>query len=357
MFCKARLWFLFVSFALAAAGCVPETQTPPTREAFDESTPTTAWYSVYFSDPLGPSAEYYEGGPDEALAAAIDAARLSVDVAIYDLNLATIRDALLHAHARGVAVRLVLESDNMDDDAVQALKDAGIPMLGDRREGYMHNKFVIIDRLEVWTGSMNYTSNDAYRNNNNLIRLRSTKVAENYLTEFNEMFEEDLFGTATRANTPYPSVTVSGTPVEIYFSPDDGVANRLLDQIDAAQESICFLAFSFTSDDLGDVLLSAHRDGLAVSGVFEQSQVKSNGASSEYDRLRAAGLDVWLDANARNMHDKVFVIDGRIVWTGSYNFSANAEKKNDENVVIIDNAEIAALYQAECERLVALAQE
>ena len=105
------------------------------------------------------------------LAAAIDGARLSVDVAAYSLNLWSIRDTLIHAHQRGAVVRMVMESDNMDDLEVQDLMDAGIPVVGDQHEGLMHDKFVIVDRAEVWTGSMNYTVGEAYTDNNDLIRI------------------------------------------------------------------------------------------------------------------------------------------------------------------------------------------
>ena len=146
-------------------------------------------------------AKNFEGGPDEALANAIDKARLSVDMAIYSLNLWSIRDALIHAHQRGAVVRLVMESDNMDNQEIQQIQDAGIPIIGDQREGLMHNKFVVIDHAEVWTGSMNFTTSGAYEDNNDLIRIRSTQVAEDYTTEFNEMFEEDMFGPdSTRRN-------------------------------------------------------------------------------------------------------------------------------------------------------------
>jgi phosphatidylserine/phosphatidylglycerophosphate/cardiolipin synthase-like enzyme len=204
---------------------------------------------------------------------------------------------------------------------------------------------------------MNYTSNDAYRNNNNLIRLRSSKLAQNYTTEFEEMFDEDLFGPADRAATPYPSLTINGVPIEVYFSPDDGVAAHLIDTLATARQSICFLAFSFTSDDIGDALLARAEAGVTVAGVFETSQYKSNGKSSEFDRLRTAGLDVWLDANPRNLHHKVFVIDGQTVITGSYNFSANAENTNDENAMIIHSPEIAGLYQAQCQLLLSDAKK
>jgi len=110
------------------------------------------WIQVYFTNPQSPLASQKTGGIDAPLAAAIDAARLSVDVAIYSLSLNSIRDALIRAHKRGVRVRMVMESENLDRSDPQKLKDAGIPILGDRREGLMHNKFVVIDNSEVWLG-------------------------------------------------------------------------------------------------------------------------------------------------------------------------------------------------------------
>ena len=112
-------------------------------------------FTVYFSDPENPISSSYRGGPDEALADAIRDARVSVDMAIHFLDLWSIRDALIDAHRRGVTVRLVTESDYMDVPEIQELRGAGIPVLGDRHEGRMHNKFVVIDRKEVWTGSLN----------------------------------------------------------------------------------------------------------------------------------------------------------------------------------------------------------
>ncbi len=69
-------------------------------------------------------------------------------------------------------------------------------------EGLMHNKFVIIDQSVVWTGSMNFTVGGAYKDNNNLVRLQSEKVAEDYTSEFEEMFIHHLFGPDT--NMQYP---------------------------------------------------------------------------------------------------------------------------------------------------------
>ena len=204
---------------LFAGGCelnqtVP---LPPTPPIASPTRPETI--QVYFTDPTSPSATSYRGGIDDELAAAINQARAAVDLAVYDLNLWSIRDALIAAHQRGVAVRMVTESDNLDEPEMQQLRDAGIEVLGDRREGLMHDKFVIIDRWEVWTGSTNLTTSGAYRNDNNLVRIRSSRLAEDYTAEFEEMFTNDAFGPGSPANTPYPQLTVDGIrPGSLFFA-------------------------------------------------------------------------------------------------------------------------------------------
>jgi phosphatidylserine/phosphatidylglycerophosphate/cardiolipin synthase-like enzyme len=341
--------------ALTGAGPLLTVADPTPQPGAIDETNLDEWFSVYFSEPQSPAAGTLRGGPDAVLAEAIQGARLTVDVAMYDLDLWSIRDALQDAYRRGVTVRVVAESDNLDEPEFEALAAAGIPVLGDRREGLMHHKFVVIDRLEVWTGSMNFTLNGAYRNDNNLVRVRSARLAENYLAEFEEMFSADRFGSLSRADTPYPAITVSGVPLEVYFSPDDGVAARLVELIEGAEARVDFLAFSFTADDLAEALLDQARRGVQVRGVFEARQVDSN-IGTEYGRLRGAGLDVHLDGNPKNMHHKVIIIDSRIVIAGSYNFSASAEQRNDENVLVIHSTAVAAHYLDEFARVMAQAQ-
>jgi hypothetical protein len=133
------------------------------------------WFELYFTDPVNPAAKLITGGPDGPLVAAIDSAHLTLDAAIYSLSLHSVRDALIHAFRREVNVRVVMESDNMDSAAPQSLMEAGLPMLGDHVQGLMHNKFVVIDRSDVWAGSMNFTNEVAYANNNNLMHIHSEK--------------------------------------------------------------------------------------------------------------------------------------------------------------------------------------
>lgn len=341
--------FSIILLLLTLNACVLATPVPSALDV-SETGPTALplgdWLEIYFTDPDAAKASDFEDGVDEAIAASIDNALLSVDVAIYNLNLWSIRDALLEAHSRGVVVRMVVDSDNLDSEEIQQLINAGIPVLGDRQEGLMHNKFMVIDRYEVWTGSMNFTLNGVYEDNNNMLHFYSRDVAEDYLVEFNEMFEDDLFGPFTRSLTPNPMVFIVDTFVEVFFSPDDAVQARLIELINTAQESIYFLAYSFTSNPLGDALLTRATEGVTVAGVMEKDLVATN-IGSEYDRLAQAGINVLLDGNDDLMHDKVLIIDQSIVITGSYNFTASAEQKNDENVVIIHNPNVASAYLVE----------
>ena len=358
-FAHSHYILLLLIFPLIVSACalpvysLPNLSPSPTGASAGAATEKL---EITFTDPTAPNARDYRGGPDQLLADEIDQARLSVDVAAYSLNLWSIRDALIHAHQRGVVVRMVMESDNMGNQEVQQLQDAGIPIIGDQHEGLMHNKFVVIDRSAVWTGSMNFTVSGAYKDNNDLVRIQSSKAAEDYTSEFEEMFVKHLFGPDTIINTPYPKLSLDGWPVEIYFSPDDKAEVRIVELIQNAQMSINFMAYTFTSNEIGDAIMERAQAGVSVAGVMDDSQVKTS-QGTEYDPFKQAGLDVRLDGNKIGlMHHKVIIIDNSIVITGSYNFTASAEESNDENVVIIFSSTVAAKYMEEFQRVYRQAQ-
>ena len=314
-----------------------------------------AWFELYFTNPVSPISSQGTGGVDGPLVEAIDAARLSVDVAAYSISLNSVRDALIRAHDRGATVRVVMESTNMDRSDPQRMIKAGIPIVGDNRDGLMHDKFIVIDKSEVWMGSMNFTDGGAYDDSNNLMRIRSTKVAEDYTKEFNEMFVDNKFGEEVVAETPNPTVTIDGTRLDIYFSPDDGVLAALVPLLESAQESIFFLTYSFTSNQLGDIVRQKAEAGLTVAGVMDDEQIATN-QGTEFDPFRQANLDVRRDGIEGLMHHKVFIIDQQIVVFGSYNFSQSAEQRNDENLIIVYNPVIAHQFLLEFERVQAEAQ-
>lgn len=309
-----------------------------------------SWYELYFTNPASPLAPQATGGVDGPLVEAIDAARLSVDVAAYSLGLNSVRNALLRAHDRGATVRIVMETGNMDLSDPQILMEAGVPIVGDNSDGLMHNKFIVIDKSEVWLGSMNFTDSGGYEDNNNLIRIHSAEMVENFVKEFEEMFLENAFGEVVFPETPHPLVTIGETDIQVYFSPDDGVLNALVPLLESAEESIYFLAFSFTSNELGDIVRAKADAGLTIAGVMDKEQISSN-QGTEFDPFRQAELDVLIDGIDGQMHHKVFIIDEEIVVLGSYNFSRSAEERNDENLLIIHDTDIAGQFMHEFQRV------
>jgi len=203
---------------------------------------------------------------------------------------------------------------------------------------------------KLWTGSLNLTWEGVNEDNNNLMVIRSEKTAADYEAEFNEMFTDHRFGSDIVHNTEYPQMIVAGVPIEVYFSPDDGVDSRLQHLLADAQSSIDFMAMTFTLNDLSNIIIADSKRGVQVRGLMEEENALTDNGS-DYNAFRQAGLNVLLDSNPGLMHHKVIIIDRQIVVSGSYNFSSSAEKRNDENLVVILDAYLAAQFENEFEDL------
>ncbi len=216
----------------------------------------------------------------------------------------------------------------------------------------MHNKFMVIDKQQVWTGSLNLTTNGATDDRNNFIRFDSSAMAEQYTREFEEMFLANQFGAnSTPDGNDIFDFKVASVPIQVYFSPEDNVMEHILEIVDGAQEQIEFLSYSFTNDELAEALIRKARQGVKIQGVFDADMVQSN-TGTDYEWLVSAGLPMCLDGEYGLMHHKVIVVDSQTVITGSYNFTASAEKYNDENLVIIRDPSLANLYLQEANKIV-----
>ncbi|WP_298819494.1 phospholipase D-like domain-containing protein [Chloroflexus sp.] len=287
----------------------------------------------------------------------ITQAQQSIDLATFEYTLQPVAEALVAAHQRGVRVRLALDRESLEDpvDAKFAgiIGDAGIPISWEETTAFLHSKFIIIDDRIVWTGSWNVTINDTYRNNNNLLRITIPSLVENYRVEFAEM-AAGRFGNSKQATTPFSRITTDQAIIENYFTPRERPAARIVALINSARRSVNFMAFSFTSDEIAGAMIERQQAGVPVRGVFERRNAEGTG--SEFGPLREGGVEVLEDGNCYTMHHKVIIIDERIVITGSYNFTARAERTNDENLLIIDDPTLAAAYMAEFERVFAQAR-
>jgi len=134
----------------------------------------------------------------------------------------------------------------------------------------------------------------------------------------------------------------------VRFSPKGGCADQVIYWLGRANSSVHVLIYSFTYDPIGDAVLSTYHRGVDVKIVFEKDQVSKY---SEFFRLAAAGVSVRNDTNPNLMHTKVAIIDGHIVLVGSFNWSAAAENDNNEVLLVIRSADLAARLEAEFQRI------
>ncbi|MFN8496486.1 MAG: phospholipase D-like domain-containing protein [Anaerolineae bacterium] len=313
------------------------------------------YYRLYFTKPFYPEKpDDRFGGIAADLIRDLDGAQKSIDIASFEIDLDPVVDALIRAAQRGVQVRVATDSENYEtpDDpngVLRRLKDGGVQVSLENAAGYMHNKFYIIDEKVLWTGSWNLTVNDTYRNNNNTMRLTDAKLIANYKKRMDEFMAGRFHGSANKT-VPNPTVTeAGGVTIENYFSPTGGGKQAIQKRLEAAQKSIKVLAFSFTDDDQAKAILDKAKKGVKVQGVFEQRNAQGSGA--EYPTFKNAGLDVLTDGNCYTMHHKVYIIDDKTVIFGSYNFSSNADKDNDENLLIVDDPNLAKLFSQEFDRV------
>jgi phosphatidylserine/phosphatidylglycerophosphate/cardiolipin synthase-like enzyme len=268
----------------------------------------------------------------------INSAKKSVHCALFDLDLNEIL-TLLAEKSKTIDVKLAV--DNYEE--IENIKSKKLRIKKNSDKQLSHNKFCIVDSNFISTGSFNPTKRGSYFNNDNFIIVHSKYLAKNYEDEFKELWNTE-FGDGNKVR--YPIVYLDNTKVENYFCPEDNCRQHVINIINNAKKSIYFLTFSFTDENIADALLFKDRN-FDIKGVFEKMQAGSR--YSQYKRLKEFGLNVKLDNNKYNMHHKVFIIDNETLITGSYNPSLAGNFKNDENILIIHNRDVAKLFLKEFE--------
>ncbi len=219
---------------------------------------------------------------------------------------------------------------------VELVVDEEHPLPGAVKEfgnGLMHNKFCVVDGF-VWTGSWNPAQGMTIPNN--VVFIESRTLARAYKAEFDELSSGVFHGGSSSPGL----VKLNGQLVEAYFCPEDDCQEHVLDVLKDAESSIHFMTYAFTDDKIGDLLLGKLGAGVDVRGVFDPRKDKY----SEYEKLKNV-------STIEKVHHKVFIIDGKTVITGSYNPSRNADERNDENIMIIRDSNIAQEFEEEFESL------
>ncbi|MDI6786173.1 MAG: phospholipase D-like domain-containing protein [bacterium] len=303
-----------------------------------------------FTDPL--NIKNSTKNIEKVLVKVIDSAVKTIDVAIYSLNRKNILNAFLRAHQRGVNIRVITETDAYNNPryrpTYQTMQKAGITVKLDcnidKYRRLMHNKFIIIDKQRVWTGSCNLTDSDINVNANDVILINSEELAKAYTIEFEEMFVENRWGNRKYDNNE-EYFTVADKKIELYISPSDEVEERVIRAINSATSSIHLAMFYLTNDFIYKALSKAIKRGVVVKAVFDE-----RGASDNYSKALnlVRSKNGVIDALSGLIHHKFAIIDkdghDPIVITGSANWSNAGMNHNDENTLFIHDKIAASLY-------------
>ena len=134
-----------------------------------------------------------------------------------------------------------------------------------------------------------------------------------------------------------------------YFSPGDTCLRRLTDLMRGCRETLDICVFTIADDRLTDAILDCHKRGVQVRVVSDND--KQHDSGSDIARLRDRGVPVRLDDSPYHMHHKFALVDGRLLANGSFNWTRSATEKNDENLVVTDDANLVRVFGLQFEKL------
>ena len=337
---------------------------------------STGTIEVYFNHPVDVSyaqiqnAVNLSAALDDKLINYINLCQSTLDIAIYNSysqgSTSGIAGAINAAFNRGVQVRVIF--DGSTSSAMIPLLNANIPVLAsptDIEYGIMHNKFVIFDahssdanRPYVWTGSTNWTSSQINGpDRNSAIILQDQALALGYTIEFEEMWGSNTmtsnaalsrFGFNKTDNTPH-TYNIGGKIVNSYFSPSDGTNAKILSAINSADSDIDIATMLITRTSISNTILSRFNSGLTNINIVVDSQNVSGNQIGTLQASLSPNHAVQYSGSGI-MHHKFMVVDNfdhasdPQVVVGSHNWSSSAETKNDENTLIVHDANVTNQY-------------
>lgn len=440
---------LIVFIVIFLSGCKKEKITTNNNIFRPEPLPQASLIQVYFNHNIDRGANYTDPyrkipRPGDNLEAIIieeiEAAKNSIDLAIFELNLPLIARSLVKKYNEGVKVRIILDRRNVKSfskftpkqiaklsereknkyreylalvdlnkdgklnkeeidrrDALIILENAKIPILDNTADGskgsnLMHNKFLIIDNQKVVTGSTNFTlsgihgdfqNRETRGNANNLLVVESGELANIFAEEFELMWgdgpgltQNSIFGKKKTERNPQ-EVKIGNAIVTVDFSPSstkkpwNSSSNGLIAKnLEKAESSVDLALFVFSSQKLADSLKKVEDRQVKIKAIFDRSfafryysegldllGVGRKNRKCLYEKnnnpwgdpLKTVGVAKLPPGD--KLHHKFAVVDGKIVITGSQNWSAAANYNNDETVLAIASPTVAAHYSREFIRL------
>ncbi len=154
-----------------------------------------------------------------------------------------------------------------------------------------------------------------------------------------------LFVLAVGSTSYATDLVLNDVPAKVYFSPNGGCTQAIVDEIDNAMTEVLLQAYAFTSVPIAKALLEAHKRAVKVEVIMDR--VDRGASERQYTSatfLANQNVPTYIDGNYAIAHNAIIIIDGTTVITGSFNFTKAAEEQNAENLLIIRSEELAKLY-------------
>lgn len=136
---------------------------------------------------------------------------------------------------------------------------------------------------------------------------------------------------------------------QVYFSPGYDILDNLRDLVQVASKTIDICVFSFTEHRLAKVVVEAQKRGVQVRIISDDLKTKDRGSKIEW--LKGNGIDIKIDHSMAHMHNKFGIIDHRIAFTGSFNWTKSATRANNENLLVTSNHSIVEQFSEEFDQL------
>lgn len=174
-----------------------------------------------------------------------------------------------------------------------------------------------------------------------------TGCASSFHETLNRLLSQTESGSAAPAATG-----ISGSSISVYF-PRAGqdAEGKLIEEIGSAKKTLDVTIYSFTDKDVANAIAGDKKRGVTVRMISDK---ESSGESYQKECLKVvkdAGIPVKVNSHSGIMHLKVSIIDDSAVTTGSYNYTASAQKRNDENLVVISDQTVTGEYEKEFDRM------
>lgn len=132
---------------------------------------------------------------------------------------------------------------------------------------------------------------------------------------------------------------------EVLFSPGQDIPENLGFYLSQAKKTIDICVYTISDEKLAKCLIAMHKKGIKVRIITDNHKMQD--AGSQIKSMAREGISVKIDNSKYHMHNKFGIIDNRIIFTGSYNWTYTAQQHNQENLIITTNYTIVHKFMDE----------